>query len=80
MTWVSGLVLYVLVWWTVLFAVLPLWTRPVVAPDRPEHFPGAPAQPLLRRKILLTSVVSAAVWGFIWAVVESGAISFRDPP
>ncbi|WP_114374777.1 DUF1467 family protein [Elioraea thermophila] len=79
MTWFTGLVVYVLVWWTVLFAVLPLWTRPVASPERPEHFPGAPERPLLWRKIVLTTVISALVWGVIWLVVESGVISFRDP-
>ncbi|MCS6854403.1 MAG: DUF1467 family protein [Elioraea sp.] len=78
MTWFTGLVVYVLVWWTVLFAVLPFWTTPVASPKRAEHFPGAPERPLLGRKVLLTTVVSAVIWGAIWAVVESGIVSFRD--
>ena len=79
MTWFTGLVVYVLVWWTVLFAVLPLWTKPVVSPQQAEHFPGAPERPLLWRKIVVTTVVSALVWSVIWFTVESGVISFRDP-
>ena len=28
MNWFTGVVLYALIWWTVLFAVLPFGTRP----------------------------------------------------
>ena len=29
MNWVSGVVLYIIIWWTELFAVLPIGTRPI---------------------------------------------------
>jgi predicted secreted protein len=77
MTWFTGLVVYILVWWLTLFAVLPFWTRPVADPDRPEHFSGAPEKPLLLRKVLVTTLVSGLVWLAIWAVMETGWISFR---
>ncbi len=28
MGWVTGIIVYVLVWWITLFAVLPLWVTP----------------------------------------------------
>ncbi|HJZ15838.1 MAG TPA: DUF1467 family protein, partial [Stellaceae bacterium] len=34
MAWVTGIVVYVLVWWVTLFAVLPLWVTPA-EPDDP---------------------------------------------
>ena len=77
MTWFTGLVVYALVWWTVLFAVLPFWTRPVTDPAEKTHFRGAPERPLLLRKVLVTTLVSALVWLVIWAVIESDLISFR---
>jgi predicted secreted protein len=77
MTWFTGIVVYVLVWWTVLFAVLPFWTRPVTDPDEKTHFRGAPERPLLLRKVLVTTLVAALVWLAIWAVIESDLISFR---
>ena len=58
MTWFTGIVVYALVWWTVLFAVLPLWTNPVTDPDEKTHFRGAPERPLLLRKVLVTTLVS----------------------
>lgn len=77
MTWFTGIVVYALVWWTVLFAVLPLWTNPVTDPDEKTHFRGAPERPLLLRKVLVTTLVSALIWLAIWAVIESDLISFR---
>ncbi len=78
MSWFTGIVVYLLVWWTVLFAVLPFWTRPVVRPAEREHFAGAPERPLLWRKALVTTLVSGVIWLLIWVIVESDLISFRD--
>ena len=46
MNWFTGVVLYILIWWTVLFAVLPIGTRPVEdadAADRLARRAGASA-------------------------------------
>ncbi len=74
---VSGIVVYFITWWTVLFAVLPWGVKP---PDNPEpgHAPSAPAQPRLLKKFMITTIVSAVIWLVIYGVVESGLISFRD--
>ena len=42
MNWFTGLVVYVLIWWTVLFAVLPISTRPVDDADERSGWRGAP--------------------------------------
>ena len=47
MNWFTGCVLYVLIWWTVLFAVLPIGTHPVEEPDKSTGWRGAPEQPRL---------------------------------
>lgn len=80
MGWFLGLVVFALVWWTVLFCVLPLGVRPDTRGD-PEvgGWRGAPERPMIGRKLLLTTLVSAVVWLVIYGVVESGWISFRDP-
>lgn len=79
MTWFTGVVVYLLVWWTVLFAVLPFGTEP-----DPEGDPaaggwrGAPRRPLLLRKVIATTLVAAVIWLAIFAVVESDWLSFRS--
>ena len=77
MGWFNGLVLFVLIWWTVLFAVLPFGTRPVEAPDAHTGWRGAPAQARIGRKLLITTAISALIWGLCAAVILSGLISFR---
>ena len=47
MNWFTGLIVYVLVWWVTLFAVLPLRVVPA-EPDDLGHTAGAPKQPWLR--------------------------------
>lgn len=77
MGWVSGIAVYVITWWVVLFAVLPWGAQPS---DRPE--PGmaesAPARPRIAMKFLVTTAVAAVVWLAIYGIVESGLISFRE--
>jgi predicted secreted protein len=80
MGWFNGVVLYLLVWWTVLFAVLPLGTSPVAEPDQTSGWRGAPAQPRLGRKLLITTVVSLLIWAVCAAVIASGWLSFRHGP
>jgi predicted secreted protein len=73
----NGFVLYVLIWWTVLFAVLPLGVSPVAGPDKSSGWRGAPARPRIGRKLLITTLASAVLWGACALVIVSGWISFR---
>jgi predicted secreted protein len=78
MGWVTGIVVYVLVWWVILFAVLPLWVTPS-EPDDPGHASGAPRRPRMLLKIALTTAASAVIWLLIHFVAVSPWISFREP-
>ena len=60
MNWFTGLILYVLVWWVTLFAVLPLWVVPT-EPGEIGHAAGAPKQPRLMRKTVVTSIVDLCI-------------------
>ncbi len=64
MTIVFGLALYAMIWWIVLFAVLPFGVQTQaeageVVPGTPE---SAPAKPRLGRVFLATSVIAAMVF------------------
>lgn len=76
MNWLTGIVVYVLVWWLTLFAILPLWVTPS-QPGELGHDAGAPQRPLLGRKLALTSVVAALIWVGIYIVVKEPWFSFR---
>lgn len=75
----TGFVVYFLVWWTVLFAVLPIGVRP-----EPEGDPaiggwrGTPRSPGLLKKALLTTLLATLIWLGIELLVSSSWLSFRE--
>lgn len=75
MNWFTGIMVYVIVWWVVLFMVLPFGVKP--AKDTGEgHMAGAPEKPLLLKKAIATSIVAAIVFAVIYVLIESDVISF----
>jgi predicted secreted protein len=77
MGWATGLMVYAIIWWTVIFAVLPWGARPTEDLG-PGHAPSAPANPRLGLKALITTGISAVIWLAIELLVRSDWISFRD--
>jgi len=78
MTWVQGVVAYVVIWWVVIFAVLPSGIRPTDEGDL-GHAAGAPANPRLWFKAGVTTLVAAVLWLALFLLVNSNLISFREP-
>jgi len=76
MGWLTGVVVYILVWWVTLFAMLPLWVTPS-EPGEIGHAAGAPKEPLMLRKLALNSVVAGVIWLAIYLLVRSPWLSFR---
>jgi predicted secreted protein len=69
--------IYFIVWWTVIFAVLPFGVRSQHEAGAVEDGsePGAPMRPLLIRKALVTTVAAAVIVGlFAWSV-ETGRLT-----
>lgn len=69
MQWLSQFMIYVLIWFVVLFAVLPWGVRQSVQPDT-GHDPGAPANPNLGRKAIATTLISAIIWAAYYYLTE----------
>ena len=80
---VTMLAVYIVCWWTVLFAVLPLGMTQG-AQERPTDGAqwGAPAQPNLKRKFITTSWVSLIVWAVVMVLIFIGWMPLPDlaPP
>ncbi len=78
---VGALIIYVLLWWVTLFAVLPFGTRSrweekddgVKGAD-----PGAPASINFKRKIIQTSLIALGLWVVTIAIILSGIITYRN--
>lgn len=77
---VSGLVLFAVIWFMVLFVVLPL--RLETQGDRGEIVPGtqagAPANLNIRKKFGVTTLAAIVIWLIIAAVIWSEVITVRD--
>ncbi len=67
-----GIAIYLSVWWTVLFAVLPFGIRSQHESEEeptPGTDPGAPIAPRLLSKALWTTLISAVVFAFIYLLM-----------
>jgi predicted secreted protein len=62
MNWFTGVVLYVLIWWVALFAVLPFGVRTVPEADPSSGWRGTPNRPRLLRTAIATTLVAAVIW------------------
>ncbi|MCZ8261469.1 MAG: DUF1467 family protein [Beijerinckiaceae bacterium] len=60
----SAIAIYFVIWWTTLFAVLPLGVRSQIEAGEvvPGTEPGAPASTNIRKVVLLNSGVAAVVF------------------
>ena len=75
-----AIAIYFIIWWTVLFAVLPIGVRTqaedgAIVPGTPE---SAPAAPRLLRVVLLTTVISALVFAALWALIKYGIVDLNN--
>ena len=74
---------YFVVWWTALFAILPLGSRS--HSEAGTHVsdggdPGAPVNPNLKKKVLTTTWVAAIITALIWVVMQYGLIPIPQLP
>lgn len=73
----TGIMVYVLVWWMIFFCMLPLNIQSITKPTD-GAMPGAPINPGLKRKVVLTTIVAVAVWLAIYGLIKADLISFHD--
>ncbi len=59
-----GIAVYFVIWWTILFAILPfgIQSQQEAGDVVPGSDPGAPVRPQLLKRMLWNTVVSAVVW------------------
>ncbi len=76
----SAIVLFAVVWFIVMFIVLPIGRR--TQGDDGEVVPGtqagAPVNFNLRRTMMIVTAIALVIWAIICAVIISELISIRD--
>lgn len=82
MNWVSITAIYFVIWWIVLFTMLPIGVRTQAEDDDitlgTDH--GAPVKPRILRKMLLTTIVSLVVLGALYYLTVVLGLSYNDLP
>jgi predicted secreted protein len=77
MGFVNTIFIYLLVWWCVLFTVLPLGVERHTDTGK-GHDAGAPKNADLPRKLKLTSLISAVIVGGMWLLVHFNIITWGE--
>lgn len=72
----TGVIVYIMIWWIVIFAVLPWGVKPLDNPNVGE-VNSAPEKPDLKKKFLITSLISLVILGIVVTLVEIDIIDFR---
>jgi predicted secreted protein len=80
MTITAAIVLYAVIWFLCLFVVLPIRVRTqgedgAVVPGTPA---SAPADAMMRTKLIWTTVVGTAIWAAVFAVIVWGGLTVDD--
>jgi predicted secreted protein len=79
----TSIALYLTIWWTVLFAVLP-WgvvSHAEAGIDKGDGGdPGAPVDPKLKQKFIITTCISAVVFAIVWGVIQLGLVKLPSLP
>jgi len=73
----TGIVSFVIIWWLVLFTVLPWGVQrdenPDIGKDR-----GAPVRHRIGLKALITTGIAAVIWGALFLAIAYELFSFRE--
>lgn len=75
MTWFAGLAIYFIIWWVVLFMVLPFGLEKDESPQV-GNTTSAPANPKIFKKFMWTTIISAVVFLIIYGLMQMHLIDF----
>jgi len=78
----AAFAIYFIIWWLVLFVVLPFGITSQIEAGRvvPGSDPGAPQRTVMRHKIIATTVVAAVVFALYYVNFVYGFITLDDIP
>lgn len=67
----SAFVVFLIIWWVVLFTILPIGVRGQAEEDDviPGSEPGAPTKANMKWKLKVTTIITLALWLIICAVI-----------
>ncbi len=74
----SLFVVYLLIWWMTLFAVLPFGVRGQAEEGEVVRGsePGAPVDSQMKRKVILTTIIATILWLIVCSIILSGLLNW----
>ena len=77
----GSIIVYVMIWWVIFFSVLPIGIR-----SNKEVFkeriggmdPGAPKNPQIRKKFLITTLITSIIFAVIYYLVDIDLLNLRE--
>lgn len=67
---VSGIVIYVVLWWVTLYAVLPWGIKRTEVPIKGQEL-GAPDNPRIKLRLMITTCISAVLWFIAYTLISA---------
>ena len=77
----GSIIIYVIIWWIIFFSVLPVGIQ-----SNKDKFqekiegvdPGAPKNPKIAKKFLITTIITSIIFIVIYYLVESNLLNLRE--
>ncbi len=76
----GSIIVYVMIWWIIFFSVLPIGiqSNKEVFKEKIEGIdPGAPKNPNIIKKFLMTTLITTLIFGLIYYLVDIEFLNLR---
>ena len=77
----GSIIVYVMIWWIIFFSVLPIGiqsNKEIFKDSIEGSDPGAPKNPKILKKFLITTIITSILFIMIYYIVELGFFNLRN--
>lgn len=74
---ISALTVFIIVWWMIFLMALPFGSSPPETIEK-GHANSAPSNPMLKKKLVWTTVITIILWLIIIYFIQHSGYSFYD--
>ena len=72
----KGFLIYIIIWWIVLFTILPIGIRKQDEVEK-GHAEGAAQNPQILKKFIITSLIAFVLWLLVFFIIKKQIFSFQ---
>ena len=74
----TGIIVYLMVYWLVIFWVLPWGNKPTETTDGGKTVASAPINPRIVKKFIITGIISALIWIVVYILIDMQVLDFYE--